>query len=189
MADAGQRDLPVFVAAIVALVASSSLVHAIDFYEIQIYSTETAPEHRLTLELHSNSVTAATGAEAKANLRPYEIHETLEATYGITPHIEIGQYLCTGKLESGNYEYAGSRTKVHMGFGDPEKWPALGVNLELDYMRQAARRESAELRASSDLRKALPPPDGGGEPGARQVIQRAGHPRWRYPRPAGARQL
>jgi hypothetical protein len=146
---AGSRNLRIFIATIATLVTSSSLVNAIDFYEIQIYSTETAPEHRLTLELHSNSVTSATGTEAKANLRPYEIHETLEATYGITPHIEIGQYLCTAKLESGNYEYAGSRTKVHMGFGDPEEWPvALGVNLELDYMRQAAEENplSFELR-------------------------------------------
>lgn len=112
---------------------------AIDLYEIQIYATETTPRNALELELHSNSVTTATGGEAHEELRPYEIHETLEASYGLTPHIEIGQYLCTAKLGNGNYEYAGSRTKLHFGIAATDEWPVhFGANLELDYMRRAA---------------------------------------------------
>ncbi len=64
---------------------------AIDRYEIQIYSGETAPLHHLTLELHSNSVVTAHGALAKEQLRPDEFHETFEVTYGLTPHLELGQ--------------------------------------------------------------------------------------------------
>jgi hypothetical protein len=122
---------------------------AIDLYEIQIYSTETTPRGRLQLELHSNTTTTASGQLAKSNLGPYEIRETLEATYGITDHIELGQYLATAKLENGRYEYAGSRSKCHFGFGDPETWPvAVGGNVELDYMRRAAEDNpfSLELR-------------------------------------------
>jgi hypothetical protein len=58
---------------------------AIDFYEIQIYPTETDRSGHLQLELHSNSVTTATGKEAHQQLVPYQIHETIEATYGILP--------------------------------------------------------------------------------------------------------
>ena len=119
---------------------------AIDFYEIQIYTTETTPQRVLELELHSNSVTTATGAEAHAQLNPYQIHETLEATYGLTPHIEIGQYLATAKLGNGNYEYAGSRTKVHFGLAASESWPfQIGGNVELDYMRRAAEENPLTL--------------------------------------------
>jgi len=122
---------------------------AIDLYEIQIYGTDTTPERALELELHSNSVTTATGSEAKENLNPYEIHETVEASYGLTPHIEVGQYLCTGKLENGNYEYSGSRTKLHFGIGPTDGWPVqFGGNVELDYMRRQADPNplSLELR-------------------------------------------
>src|SRR6266436_7128297 len=94
--------LPVALVCILWLEGSAC---AIDFYEIQIYPTETTPPGVLQLELHSNSVTTATGSAAHAALNPYQIHETLEATYGITPSIEIGQYFATAKLSSGNYEY------------------------------------------------------------------------------------
>lgn len=117
----------------------SSKASAIDRYEIQIYSTETAPLHKLTLELHSNTVLNAVGPLAKAELRPHEIHETLEATYGLWSHVEIGQYLATAKFIDGPYGYAGSRTKIHFGVGDPETWfLAFGGNIELDYMRRQA---------------------------------------------------
>lgn len=112
---------------------------AIDFYEIQIYSVDTAPQGHLQLELHSNTITTATGIVAHQAMRPYQIHETLEATYGLFEHIELGQYLATAKLSNGEYEYAGSRTKCHFGINDPEKSiVAFGGNIELDYMRRAA---------------------------------------------------
>jgi hypothetical protein len=115
---------------------SPGAAHAIDFYEIQIYTVDTAPKGQLVLELHSNTVSTATGQEARAALNPYQIHETLEATYGVFDHLEIGQYLATARLNSGNYEYAGSRSKVHFGIGDPDRWPvAFGGNIELEYMR------------------------------------------------------
>ncbi|MGH7843164.1 MAG: hypothetical protein ACREQT_16805 [Candidatus Binataceae bacterium] len=138
-----------------ALLLMAGRARAIDFYEIQIYPTETTPQDALELELHSNSVTTATGAEAHQQIRPYEIHETLEATYGLTPHIEVGQYLCTAKLDNGNYEYAGSRTKMHFGLAASDDWPIkLGGNLELDYMRRAAEENplSLEIRPILETR-------------------------------------
>jgi len=110
--------------------------YAIDFYEIEVYQTETTPQGHLQLELHSNTVSTATGEEAKAALNPYQIHETLEATYGLRPWLEVGQYFATAKLNNGQYEYAGSRTKMHFGVPQTEGWPVrFGGNIELDYMR------------------------------------------------------
>jgi len=123
-----------------------SKVSAIDLYEIQIYSTGTAPLHKLTLELHSNSVLNTVGRLAKDELRRHEVHETLEATYGLLSNVEIGQYFATAKFVDGPYGYAGSRTKIHFGFGDPETWPlAFGGNFELAYMRRQAEDNPLSL--------------------------------------------
>ena len=132
-----------------AFVCAIQSARAIDFYEIQIYPTETVARGHAQVELHSNSVTGAGGEAAHAALRPYEVHETLETTYGLFEHAEIGQYFATAKFHDGDYEYAGSRTKLHFGLGDPHAWPvALGGNLELDYMRSAAEENplTFELR-------------------------------------------
>lgn len=148
-------------ALLLALAASLALAGragAIDFYEIEIYTTETTPEGQLQLELHSNSVTTATGAEAHENLNPYQVHETLEATYGITPHIEIGQYLATAKLSNGDYEYAGARTKCHFGVAASDSWPLqIGGNIELDYMRRAAEQNPLSLELRPILQKQVGP--------------------------------
>jgi hypothetical protein len=124
----------------------SGSASAIDFYEIQIYTVETAPKGRVELELHSNSVTTATGQWAHQTIDPYQIHETLEGTYGVLEHLEVGQYFATGKLSDGNYEYAGSRSKMHFGIGDPDRWiMAFGGNIELDYMRRQAEDNPLNL--------------------------------------------
>ena len=129
----------VFAALTVWWMLHSASAFAIDFYEIQIYTTDTTPKEQLTLELHSNTVTTATGQLAHQTINPYQIHETLEATYGVFDHLEVGQYFCTAKLNNGNYEYAGSRSKMHFGISQTDRWPiSLGGNIELDYMRFAA---------------------------------------------------
>ena len=139
--------------------AASALIRpvgaqAIDFYEIQIYEVETAPYHHLTLELHSNSTITATGQWAKEAIDPYQIHETLEATYGLLPWLEVGQYFCTAKLSNGNYEYSGSRSKLHFGVAQSENWPIeIGGNIELDYMRHQAEGNPFTLEIRPILEK------------------------------------
>src|SRR5579871_5730981 len=97
----------VVAAVAVAMVAIAGNALAIDFYEIQIYPTETDSQYHLDLELHSNSTVTSAGREAKAQIDPHQLHETLEATYGLLPYLEVGQYFCTAKLDDGHYEYAG----------------------------------------------------------------------------------
>src|ERR1700733_12750854 len=98
----------VIIATAVSLVCYRE-ARAIDFYEIQIYDTDTAPVGHLTLELHSNSVTTATGAQAKEAMDVYQVHETLEGTFGVLRWLEIGQYFCTAVFPADSYQYAGSR--------------------------------------------------------------------------------
>jgi hypothetical protein len=142
--------------ALVCILCLEGSAFAIDFYEIQIYPTETTPERVLQVELHSNSVTTATGELAHSQLNPYQVHETLEATYGLTPHIEVGQYFATAKLSNGNYEYAGSRTKMHFGVAESDSWPLqIGGNIELDYMRRAAEDNPLTLELRPIVEKRI----------------------------------
>jgi hypothetical protein len=121
---------------IAAMLACARPSHAIDFYEIQIYDTDTAPVGHLTLELHSNTTSTATGQLAKRQTDVYQIHETVEATYGVLRWLEVGQYFATAKLSNGEYEYSGLRTKVHFGIPQTFEWPVqFGGNIEFDYMR------------------------------------------------------
>ncbi|HYL58222.1 MAG TPA: hypothetical protein VEU51_05085 [Candidatus Acidoferrales bacterium] len=141
----GRASFALFFSAL-AIVAVAGRAAAIDFYEIQIYSTDTTPAGHLTLELHSNTVSTATGVDAKSALNPYQVHETLEATYGVWNFLEVGQYLCTAKLNNGHYEYAGARTKVHFRLPFTDEWPIeAGANVELDYMRRAAEENPLPL--------------------------------------------
>jgi hypothetical protein len=140
------RQIVATSACIAATFAAPPPSHAIDFYEIQIYDTDTAPVGHLTLELHSNTTTTATGYLAKSQIDVHQIHETLEGTYGILRWLEVGQYLCTAKLSNGDYEYAGSRTKVHFGIPQTFEWPVqFGGNIEFDYMRHAAEDNPTTL--------------------------------------------
>lgn len=132
-------------AAVAALVLASAIAlcpgesRATDFYELQIYTVDTTPQGHWMLELHSANINSATGAASKQHLPLYQIHNTPELTYGLLPWLEVGQYLCTARLDRGVYEYAGGRTKVHFGVPLTESWPvSFGVNVELDYMRRDA---------------------------------------------------
>ena len=76
----------------------------------------------------------------------YQVHETVEGTYGVLRWLEVGQYFCTAKLSNGDYEYSGSRTKVHFGIPQTFEWPVqFGGNIELDYMRHAAEENPLTL--------------------------------------------
>ncbi|MHB8382002.1 MAG: hypothetical protein ACYDC3_06640 [Candidatus Binataceae bacterium] len=134
---------PIFVIAVMAMStiwigALRGVAFATDFYELQMYTADTVPEGHLMLELHTNDLVAAQG-EARQALPIYQYHNTFEFTYGLLPWLEVGQYICTGELGAGQYEYAGGRSKVHFGIPQTEAWPIqFGANIEFQYMRRAA---------------------------------------------------
>ncbi|MBF6567895.1 MAG: hypothetical protein IVW54_03345 [Candidatus Binataceae bacterium] len=117
----------------------ASRAGAIGFYELQLYYVDTVPQYHLMVELHSISVISANGALAHQKLPVYQIHNTTEFTYGLLPWLEVGQYLATARFNTGAYQYAGARTKVHFGIPQTESWPiSFGMNVELDYMSSTA---------------------------------------------------
>ena len=120
--------------------------NAIDFYEIQIYDTDTAPVDRLVLELHSNGIPATNSELAKSDMDLHQVHETVEGTFGVLPWAEIGQYFCTAVFPADGYQYAGSRSKFHFGIPQTFDWPVqFGGNIELDYMRRQAEENPLTL--------------------------------------------
>ena len=135
----------------VVIGAAAALIYvpkaqAIDFYEIQIYDTDTAPIGHLELELHSNSVTTATGEPAKQVMDVYQVHETVEGTFGMLRWLEVGQYFCTAVFPSDGYQYSGSRSKIHFGIPQTFEWSVqFGGNIELDYMRRQAEENPLNL--------------------------------------------
>jgi hypothetical protein len=153
-----KRRIPCTAAALIACLMplAPRRACAIDFYEIQIYRVETTPVHHLSLELHSNTTTTATGEWAHEAIDPYQVHETFEASYGLLDWLEIGQYLCTAKLSDGHYEYAGARTKIHFGVPQSEDWPLqIGGNIELEYMRFQAEEHPLSLEIRPIVQKKL----------------------------------
>jgi hypothetical protein len=56
---------------VVAIFATPRTSQAIDFYEIEIYDTDTTPAGHLQLELHSNTTSTATGQLAKSQIDVY----------------------------------------------------------------------------------------------------------------------
>jgi hypothetical protein len=140
------RHIFALVVCMTAMLARARPSHAIDFYEIQIYDTDTEPVGHLTLELHSNTTSTSTGQLAKKENDVYQVHETVEGTYGIIRWLEVGQYFATAKLSNGEYEYSGSRTKVHFGIPQTFEWPVqFGGNIEFSYMRHAAEENPTTL--------------------------------------------
>ncbi len=142
---AGQRRIGIggglrtLVLTLVVIFGFVTGARATDFYELQIYSVDTVPQDHVMVELHTNSVTSATGELASSTLPLYQIHNTIEVTYGLLPYLEVGQYICTARLDAGTYEYAGGRTKVHFGIPETESWPiSFGANIEFQYMRREA---------------------------------------------------
>ncbi len=103
-----------------------------------MYTANTVPQGHLMIELHTNNLMAAQG-NAKQELPIYQYHNTVEFTYGLLPWLEVGQYVCTGELGTGTYQYAGARSKVHFGVPQTDSWPIkFGGNIEFQYMRHAA---------------------------------------------------
>jgi hypothetical protein len=129
----------------ISLCMASRVSFASDFYELQIYTVDTVPEDHLMLELHTNDLVAAQG-KARQELPIYQYHNTFEFTYGVLPWLEVGQYLCTGELGEGQYEYAGARTKAHFRIPQTDSWPIqFGGNIEFQYMRRAAVSDPLNL--------------------------------------------
>lgn len=137
-----------FVICFLFLSASKALCQ--ENYEIQVYGSETMPEGRTMIELHSNFT--ASGEKAEVNgVRPTNkaFHETLEITHGFTPWFETGLYLFTSARSGDGLEWVGSHIRPRVRA--PETWDLpVGLSLSAEFGYQ--RRSFSENTWSIELR-------------------------------------
>jgi hypothetical protein len=119
------RRAPVALLALLLPLTAARTAAAQDPFEIQVYDPETNDPGQFGLELHSN---AATSGDTT-------LHETLEASFGVLPSLEIGAYLQTALRPAARFEYAGAKARVKWRLPVPESFPIqIALNAELSLL-------------------------------------------------------
>src|SRR5256714_3391595 len=110
-----------------------------DNYEIQVYPSDTVPEGRTMVELHSNFT--INGERKTVNgVFPSEhaFHETLEITHGFTPWFETGFYVFTSIQPHRGWEWVGDHIRPRVNIPAEWHWPVgLSLSTELGYQRRS----------------------------------------------------
>jgi hypothetical protein len=122
---------------LILLVFFSGNVSAQDDYEIQVYTSETAPKGHTLFELHSN-YTLIGNKQYSDNIFPSDkiLHETLEITHGFSDIFELGVYFFNAIGSNGRSGYAGSHIRPRIRI--PESWNlpvGLSIGSEIGYQR------------------------------------------------------
>jgi hypothetical protein len=127
-----------------ALATMSQRVSAQERYEIEVYGAQTVAPSMLMLELHSNYTFSGqpltVGGVAPTN---HALHETVEATLGVTYWSELGMYLFTSTQSGLGAQLVGAqiRPKVRV----PESWGlpfGIAVSTEVGYQRPLFSRDT-----------------------------------------------
>src|SRR5664280_3265969 len=119
------------------LAGLSEKLVAQDDYEIQVYTSETAPKGHTLFELHSN-YTLVGNKQYSGNIFPSDkiLHETLEITHGFSDIFELGVYFFNAIGSNGRSGYAGSHIRPRIRI--PESWNlpvGLSIGSEIGYQR------------------------------------------------------
>jgi hypothetical protein len=132
--------------AVVALVVARA-AHAQDAFEIQVYDAETARRGEPGLELHVN--------EHLIDRAPSETHLTLEPHYGLTAWAELGGYVQTAVISTGDVAYAGVKLRLKVRWPERVWCGRIGLALNGELSDVPARFEpnvwGSELRPIVDL--------------------------------------
>ena len=138
----------VVVAAVLALATRAAL--AVDAFEIQVYDGTANPAGEPGLELHVNDVVRGLTTAPAPELAPnHQAHFTLEPSYGVTTHWEVGGYLQSALRADGGFDFAGA--KLRSKLVTTRTWSSrarLGVNVEVSGLprRYEADGWSLEIR-------------------------------------------
>src|SRR5664280_2190015 len=133
------------------LAGLSEKLVAQDDYEIQVYTSETAPKGHTLFELHSN-YTLVGNKQYSGNIFPSDkiLHETLEITHGFSDIFELGVYFFNAIGSNGRSGYGGSHIRPRIRI--PESWN-LPVGLVSD--QKLVIREQDSLIITGYLRFTL----------------------------------
>ena len=117
----------------------SSLGHAQDNYEIQVYGSETVAPRSTMVEIHSNfTVDGSKTVEDGMLPTNHAMHETLEITQGINDWSEVGFYVFTSIQPNSGWQWVGDHIRPRVRVPEKWHWP-VGVSLsnEIGYQRAA----------------------------------------------------
>ena len=117
--------------------------------EIQVYDDSSNPHGKFGLELHVNATPSGRGIpDYPGEITPvHGIRTTLEPSYGLTDHIELGGYLPFDHLPDGTERFAGPRLRIKLiGQKGTNASPFFcGINFELSDVRPAFERNQNQL--------------------------------------------
>lgn len=108
-----------------------------DNYEIQVYGSDTVPQGRTMVELHSNYTIDGQREEINGVLPSnHALHETLEITHGFTPWFETGFYIFSSIQPDEGWQWVGDHIRPRVRVPEEWHWP-VGVSLstEIGYQR------------------------------------------------------
>lgn len=108
-----------------------------DDYEIQVYSSPTAPKGNTLFELHSN-FTPVGNKQYSDKIFPSDkiLHETLEITHGFSDVFEMGIYFFNAFGSNGRSGYGGSHIRPRIRIPDSWNLPVgLSLGSEIGYQR------------------------------------------------------
>ncbi len=129
----------VLTALLLAVLATASMAHAQDNYEIQVYGSDLVPTGDTMLEFHTN-FTAQGRKTVVDGVEPsnHAVHETLEITHGFTDWFETGFYVFTSIQPDGGWQWVGDHIRPRVAVPESWHWPVgLSLSQEIGYQRRA----------------------------------------------------
>ncbi|HTW44218.1 MAG TPA: hypothetical protein VMD58_01615 [Acidobacteriaceae bacterium] len=121
------------------LIVSVKLAVAQNNYEIQVYGSQTVAPKTTLVALHSNLIADGTKSAGGAVNSPDQLyptndtlHETIEATQGITSWSQVGFYVFTSAGSGQGWQWVGDHIRTQVRAPDSWQWP-VGASLSVDF--------------------------------------------------------
>ena len=139
------------------LFSISTVAHAQDTFEIQVYEYETVPKGKWNLETHFNFIAKGTKTpEGKVAPSDNQFHLTFELTRGITENFEMAGYLVLAHRPDGGLEYVGTRLRPRYSL--PKKWGLpvdISLSAEVGLPREIYEENSVTLELRPIIEKKI----------------------------------
>jgi hypothetical protein len=153
------RSLYGTVLIIAILIGSELSASALNFFELEVYPYETTGPGELELEGRSSYVINGKRDAGPGQVMTHHLWRTsLEASYGLTDHLEVGSYLDVALTADGRFDYAGGRVRGRYRFLEKDQIPInLGLYTELELPNRRFDENDIELELRLILEKDLGP--------------------------------
>jgi hypothetical protein len=114
-------------------------IHALEYYELEVYGYQTAAEHELEIE---NATSWSSDDLQKIDNKIFRT--SLELTYGVSDRWEATAYFDYTKPADETFEYTAFRGHARTRFGEKGEWPVdLGAYFEVELPRNFRQEDVA----------------------------------------------